>query len=567
MNAKRAFGWVVVALLIALLGATAAQAAGWGDSFPIGPETGFIRSAATAMDAGGKMVVAWTEDVSDPVGDNYTDLYAQRLDAAGAPMGDPLRLNANTDNREELGGLSMDAAGNFVAVWSTYYGLTIDARCFAADGAPRTGEFAVTGGPARQSDAAMADDGRFVIAWVEEQNDPGGDNQVYARRFAADCQPMDAPFLVNNVNSGDEYDPAVAMDAAGNFIVAWTSQDGIAARRFTQDGAPRGGQFRVNQRQRAGVYNVDVATDAAGNAVFAWTAYVFIPRWGHEDVYVRRFNARSVALGGEFLAHDASAGDEASPRITARASGEFAITYLGQGELAGPHVTWVRFYNAQGRPTGSPWPLSPFGTGGNILPSLTTRGENPYLGVWAAFDTYAYNTQLYGRLLDGVSGPTSTTFLPTNDAYVSSAAPEAVFNSSRLNVRNAKQDFNAYLKFNVAGLTGTVQAARLRLWVVNAASYGGIVYATAPYYTGTTTLWQETGLTWNNAPLPYNDLGIVAPQSAGRWVEVDVTPAVLAALADNGRVSLAIGNGARDVVAYSSKEGAHAPELVIFTGE
>lgn len=156
------------------------------------------------------------------------------------------------------------------------------------------------------------------------------------------------------------------------------------------------------------------------------------------------------------------------------------------------------------------------------------------------------------------------TFLPTNDAYVNSAQKNAILNKPRLLVKDAAADMNTYLKFNVAGLAGTVQSATLRLWVVDAGPDGGRVYATSPYYAGTTTFWLETGLNWNNAPAisgaPLATIGAVA---VGRWVEVDVTAAVLAA--DNGRVSLAITNDSANAVGYSSKEGAHAPELVIVT--
>ena len=556
MNAKRAFGLIFVALLIALLGATAARADTWGDPFPIGPADGYKGEVIGAMDAAGNMVVGWTQDLPDPVGNNYSDLFAQRLNPAGAPVGQPFQLNAAGDEQESLGDLSMDAAGNFVAVWWNDYADTLSGRCFAADGAPRGGDFLLgaQGRPQPTPTVEMANDGRFVVAWGERADDQS-DNQIYARLFGADCQPLGAPFLVNNVNSGDEYEPAVAMDAAGNFVIAWTGNDGIAARRFSRDGAPRGGQFRVNQRQRNGVWGVDVALDAAGNAMFAWTAYVRIPGWGHNDVYVRRFNARGAALGGESLAHEASAGDEEYPSIAAHASGEFAVVYLSDGP-------WARFYNAQGRPNGPARPLAAFGSN-VVVPALATRGANPYLTLWAT--GVAYDKQILGRLLDGQSGPPAATFLPTNDAYVSSAAPNAVFNSRRLNVRDAAQDFGAYLKFNVSGLSGDVQAARLRLWVVDAGPDGGYVWATSPYYLETTTLWQETGLTWNNAPYAICCEYPVAPQLANRWVEVDVTPAVLDALADSGRVSLTIWGGSANTVGYSSKEGLHPPQLVVFT--
>src|SRR5207248_2499487 len=57
----------------------------------------------------------------------------------------------------------------------------------------------------------------------------------------------------NTVTTGSQYAPAVATDAAGNYVVAWTSygQDGssygVYAQRYSATGAPLGGEFRVNQ--------------------------------------------------------------------------------------------------------------------------------------------------------------------------------------------------------------------------------------------------------------------------------------------------------------------------------
>jgi hypothetical protein len=44
-----------------------------------------------------------------------------------------------------------------------------------------------------------------------------------------------------------------------------------------------------------------------------------------------------------------------------------------------------------------------------------------------------------------------------------------------------------------------------------------------------------------------------------------VTGAVVAALGGNGRVSLALSNDSTNLVTYSSKEGAHPPQLVVIT--
>lgn len=155
---------------------------------------------------------------------------------------------------------------------------------------------------------------------------------------------------------------------------------------------------------------------------------------------------------------------------------------------------------------------------------------------------------------------------PTNDAYVVSSSANRTYNRAFLQVADAQADRNAYLKFNVEDIAAPIAGATLHLYVTNNGRDGGSVYVTSPTYAGTTTQWLETGLTWNNAPeIAGSPLGQWGRVRVGRWVDLDVTAAVVAAQGSNGRISFAVVNDSTDLVGYSSREGAHAPELVVVT--
>src|SRR5262245_44419699 len=113
-------------------------------------------------------------------------------------------------------------------------------------------------------------DGDFVVTWGGNQ--PGSTSwDVYAQRYSASGTPLGGEFRVNTFTGSDQYPPAVAMDADGDFVIAWSSigQDGsgwgVYARRYAADGTPRGGEFRVNtftlNDQR---FPLSVAMDADG---------------------------------------------------------------------------------------------------------------------------------------------------------------------------------------------------------------------------------------------------------------------------------------------------------------
>jgi hypothetical protein len=159
---------------------------------------------------------------------------------------------------------------------------------------------------------------------------------------------------------------------------------------------------------------------------------------------------------------------------------------------------------------------------------------------------------------------TTVTFTPTEDAYVRSSRPNSNYGAvTTVRLRKTSSEaITSYLKFNVSGLSGVVQSAKLRLYVTLAGSDGGSVFVVSNNYQSSTTPWTESGLRWNNAPaISGAALSSTGPLSLETWVELEVTPAITG----DGLYSFGLENNTSDYVYYSSSEGLHAPELVIQT--
>jgi PKD repeat protein len=157
----------------------------------------------------------------------------------------------------------------------------------------------------------------------------------------------------------------------------------------------------------------------------------------------------------------------------------------------------------------------------------------------------------------GGGGGATQTFTPVADAKVSSDNPTKNYGTTvDLRVRTASTNsWNSYLKFDIAGLSGSITSATLRLYVDSGTSSGGSIYSVS-------NSWTEGGITWNNAPsidgTPWSTVGSV---STGTWVEFDVTGAV----SGNGTYSLGLRNSGGSGL-YSSREGSNPPQLVVTTG-
>ncbi|MDZ7267823.1 MAG: tandem-95 repeat protein [candidate division KSB1 bacterium] len=163
----------------------------------------------------------------------------------------------------------------------------------------------------------------------------------------------------------------------------------------------------------------------------------------------------------------------------------------------------------------------------------------------------------------GGTGGGTVTFYASDDAHVKSSSPTKNYGAeTTLRLRSSDPTYNTYFKFDLNGLTGAVQSARLRLYVVDGGPDGGALYAVSNLYKNSPTAWTESGLTWNNAPTisgaPLAQSGAV---SGGTWVEYDVS----AALSGSGVYSFAMTTSSTNSVYHSARQGEHPPELVVTT--
>ncbi len=302
-----------------------------------------------AMDSYGNFVVVW----SGQGGDDQSGVFARVYDKYGRTVATDFRVNQFTQNVQDMPAVAMDADGDFVVTW-TSYGQDGDmdgiyARRFNLQGLALDNEFLVnTTWQYRQedSDVAMDDAGNFVVAWRSDQQD-GNSWGIYGQRFAATGATLGGEFRANTYALDDQIDPAVAMDADGDFIVAWSSmgQDGsgygIYARRYNPAGTAKdASEFRVNQTTLNWQVTPDVGMTANGDFVVTWSSFQDVPDPNSltmdYGIYARMFNANgsdyTTTTGqtlGEFRVNAILDGNQVTPAIGVSSAGRFAVAWAG----------------------------------------------------------------------------------------------------------------------------------------------------------------------------------------------------------------------------------------------
>jgi hypothetical protein len=322
---------------------------------PLGPEflvhapsAAYQNYPDVAADAAGNFVVVWNSQ-SGAVFDPYA-VYARRFGAGGQPLGDEFLVSQEDGGYYTTPAVAMDPHGDFVVAWRSQGGIV--ARLFDAAGRPRGAAFPVTSAAAggENPDVAMDADGDFMVVWESEYQD-GSQSGIYARRYSAAGTALGDDFRVNTFTQFSQESPTVAMDAAGNAVVAWMSSNqadspfDIYAQLYDGSGARRGAEFRVNTITPGQQDYPSVAMDAAGNFVVAWDSWV-PDDWSR--VYARRYDSAGLPRSAEFRVGTSETGHELRPSAAFGAGGALTVAWLWMSGFVAPATMYARSYDASG---------------------------------------------------------------------------------------------------------------------------------------------------------------------------------------------------------------------------
>jgi hypothetical protein len=150
--------------------------------------------------------------------------------------------------------------------------------------------------------------------------------------------------------------------------------------------------------------------------------------------------------------------------------------------------------------------------------------------------------------------PTSATFTPNADTYVQQAKASNNYGTATTLVVSGRSGRaqEAYLRFNVVGITQPITSVTLRIFVTSGASNGPALLPTDP-------AWNEGTVTWNARPAvtgaAFADLASVPTG----WVDIDVTSYVTG----DGTYSILMRSVVSDALRFASRETSTSPQLIV----
>jgi S-layer family protein len=314
-----------------------------GSEFPINSyTTGDQWESDVAIERNGTFIVVWR---SVQNGGPESRIVGRRFDGSGSPLGPEFIVNSSTTGSHIVPAVGFAADGRFVVAWAVRHGVaeSVAARRFDRHGNPTGADLLVAiAGMQRYTDVAVTADGAFVVVW--DGSGDGSGRGILARRYDAGGSPLGPQFIVNTYTSGYQNYPSVDASPTGGFIVAWSghtpndaSDWGVSAQRFDEAGNPLGGEAQVNTETLSYQYfhQTDaVSHDAAGNFVITWTSYDG-SSWG---AFGQRFDAAGARRGSEFRINVTTADTQNFVSVGADPVGNFVATWDSYQDPDGIYV-------------------------------------------------------------------------------------------------------------------------------------------------------------------------------------------------------------------------------------
>jgi hypothetical protein len=354
--------------------------------------TGAQRNPSVSLDADGDFVVTWRSADQDGSGDG---VFARRFNAAGAAQAAEFQVSLYTLSGQSVPKVSLDADGDFVVAWSSSGQDGSDqgvfARRFNAAGIAQGLEFQVnayTTGLQYNPSVSLDTSGDFVVAWSSNGQDGSGYG-VFARRFAAAGIAQAVEFQVNSYTPGAQYLGSVSLDADGDFVVVWRSsgQDGLGygifARRFDAAGPALAAEFQVNTYTTGTQHFPSVSLDADGDFVVAWESN---QDGSNSGVFARRFDDAGAALAVEFQVNTYTTSSQSLASLSLDADGDFVVAWGSSGQDGLTTGVFARHFDSAGVALATEFRVNSYTPGSQSTSSLSVDAAGRFVVGWESFD-------------------------------------------------------------------------------------------------------------------------------------------------------------------------------------
>jgi hypothetical protein len=397
------------ALFLCLLSASPALAFGGAQYTPQGgeyPVAGLLPGdqvrPSISLGAGGGYL-AWHDNATD--GDGL-GISARRIDSNLLGFHGTFRVNQNGAGDQMNVRSRVMPGGGAVFVWQGggQGNQDIFARFIGSNGTFSTGDILVNSETSgQQSDPAVAvlADGTTVVTWSSFGQD-GSLQGVFGQLLSQDGSKSGGEFQVNQFTRANQRNPVVAALGAGKFLVAWVSEQqrfensvDIYGRLFSQTSGPLGSEFLINSEPNV-CANPELSPLPDGGVMVGWSERNLSVLDNAWDVFIRAFDTTGKASGAAVKANTHQHGSHFAPQIASNGKSQL-VAWTSKGQDGFAEGVFGRFFNLIGEAESPEFQINTFSQSQQMHPVVASDGGDQFLAVWTSFIGGATSFDLFAQ--------------------------------------------------------------------------------------------------------------------------------------------------------------------------
>jgi len=364
-------------------------------NFKVNEEVGtdYDRMPEISTDRNGNFDIVWKDGAKE-----YADVYIQRFNASGQPLGSNIRIN--DDPGKSLQGrpsIAKSPTGKTIVAWNDFRNGDEDiyAQLYDSTGLPIGNNFKANDEASAQLEPAIAVDetGNFMIVWEDLRN---GHFDIYGQRYDFIGYPLDSNFRVNDdIGKNVQRYPDIAVHKDGSFIIVWQDKRNgnpdIYLQRYNSDGQEIAQNFRVNDDPgKSAQRRPQIDIDARGNFVITWEDE---RQNSVSNIYAQYFNANGDTSGTNFIVNDDVLDcPHQRPAIAVNDSGNFVITWrdfrngvVKEGNWENPDIH-AQCYQSSGTPSGANFQVNNDNITRNpCYPAVDIKNDGEFVITWEEY--------------------------------------------------------------------------------------------------------------------------------------------------------------------------------------
>jgi len=287
-----------------------------------------------------------------------------------------------------------------------------------------------------QSNPAVAADanGNFIVVWNSYGQD-GNSNGIFGQQFNPDCTPAgDDEFQINTTTTGNQSEPDVAVNSAGSFVIVWQgpgiSQEEIFARRFDPNGQPLNSEFRVNTTTFSHQHSPEIAISKTGSFVIVWESDQ--TAGSPSDVWwisFQLYDSNGTAVGTETTANLLS--QCRNPDVAMDDNSNFTIVWTQDDIYHSSNLIMARQYNAGGSPKADPFEVSTVDFNSTPKPAIAMDMYGYFVIVWDSNPQSKSNNDINARRYNSAGTPLTEQFIVNTTTAGAQESPKVASNDQQ----------------------------------------------------------------------------------------------------------------------------------------